>query len=147
MIHFSLRIAEWEEGGSLGGSLGPSNTTHPELTTISLATGLTLHSLRGSFFSLKSLKHLPFVESRSPTCTVPLPWTLRAQCLCPWQWSGSQTLRHSALDQNQMTPLQPRAGAGLWRERLLGKEDWGPPGGPVVKTLSFHCRGHRFNSW
>ena len=21
------------------------------------------------------------------------------------------------------------------------------PGGPVVKTLSFHCRGHRFDHW
>ena len=21
------------------------------------------------------------------------------------------------------------------------------PGGPVVKTLHFHCRGHRFDTW
>ena len=24
---------------------------------------------------------------------------------------------------------------------------WDFPGSPVVKTLSFHCKGHGFNSW
>ena len=32
----------------------------------------------------------------------------------------------------------------LWKisERGIG---WDFPGGPVVKTLYFHCRGHKFN--
>ena len=25
--------------------------------------------------------------------------------------------------------------------------DWGLPGDPVVRTLYFHCRGHRFDPW
>ena len=34
----------------------------------------------------------------------------------------------------------------LWKisERGIG---WDFPGGPVVKTLYFHCRGHKFNPW
>ena len=24
---------------------------------------------------------------------------------------------------------------------------WDFPGGPVVKTLCFHCKGHRFGPW
>ena len=34
-----------------------------------------------------------------------------------------------------------------WLVRLLEKLDEDFPGGPVVKTSHFHCRGHRFNSW
>ena len=25
--------------------------------------------------------------------------------------------------------------------------DWEFPGGPVVRTLCIHCRGHRFDPW
>ena len=24
---------------------------------------------------------------------------------------------------------------------------WEFPGGPVIRTLNFHCQGHRFNTW
>ena len=35
------------------------------------------------------------------------------------------------------------------REKQRKQEDEGRkfPGGPVVKTPCFHCRGHRFNPW
>ena len=29
----------------------------------------------------------------------------------------------------------------------LGKACWEFPGGPVVRTLSFPCRGHGFDPW
>ena len=31
------------------------------------------------------------------------------------------------------------------RVKVLGL--WDFPGGPVIKTLHFQCRGYRFNSW
>ena len=31
--------------------------------------------------------------------------------------------------------------------QLKKKKSWDVPGGPVVKTLHFHCRGHRFDPW
>ena len=39
-----------------------------------------------------------------------------------------------------------------WRENLNGSAVFKPlvedfPGGPVVKTLCFHCRGHGFDPW
>ena len=30
---------------------------------------------------------------------------------------------------------------------FLKKCDWELPGGPVVRTLSFHCQGLGFNPW
>ena len=39
--------------------------------------------------------------------------------------------------------LAPAHRAVLFKKSLMG----GIPGGPLVKTLSFHCRGPRFNPW
>ena len=31
--------------------------------------------------------------------------------------------------------------------KIKSNNIWDFPGGPVVKTLHFHCRGHRFDPW
>ena len=36
---------------------------------------------------------------------------------------------------------------GAFANRIKQKRAREFPGGPVVKTLHFHCRGHRFNLW
>ena len=35
--------------------------------------------------------------------------------------------------------------AKMWKQLEIIKGDL--PGGPVVRTPRFHCRGHRFNLW
>ena len=38
----------------------------------------------------------------------------------------------------------------VWVSGCLMDKDEDPrdlPGGPVVKTACFHCKGHRFNPW
>ena len=44
--------------------------------------------------------------------------------------------------------LFPETLGNLWRHFCLGGGLQGDfPGGPVVKTLYFHCRGHGFDPW
>ena len=39
-------------------------------------------------------------------------------------------------------------GFGIWGRLVLKKGGyWAFPGGPVVRTTDFHCRGHGFDPW
>ena len=46
----------------------------------------------------------------------------------------------------QTHTLNARPCRGRWPKKR-DVLSWAFPGGPVVKTLGFHCRGHRFNPW
>ena len=42
--------------------------------------------------------------------------------------------------------LRTRSVHTIW-DFIRNAESWDFPGGPVVKILSFHGRGHRFHPW
>ena len=58
-------------------------------------------------------------------------------CCSPWGRKESDTTEQ--LNKNSMYKV-------LWKISERGVE-WDFPGGPVVKTLHFHCRGHKLNPW
>ena len=58
-------------------------------------------------------------------------------CCSPWGRKESDTTEQ--LNKNSMYKA-------LCKISERGVE-WDFPGGPVVKTLHFHCRGHKLNPW
>ena len=57
--------------------------------------------------------------------------------------NGNRNLQEESDPVNYAGPLMV-----LWPIRtIILKIMWDFSGGPVVKTLRFHCRGHRFDPW
>ena len=91
----------------------------------------------------------------------PTPWTIAHHgILCPCNFPGKNTrvgchfLLQEILPTQGLNPGLLHCRQMLYHLSLQGtlcipmqSIDWDFPGGPVVKTPRFHCRGHRLDPW